>query len=148
MTLTSKHLSVYLVTFDDTCWVNICFILKLIPIYVEQSNDTDSYNGYISPSVWYVSGGQISATYRDMGFSSCQSNQATGELSRLGSTAFSWVSRVSQYLQCATLIHMLQTAAQQAYNHLEQSLRFPKVDIRDSGLSTHESTQSATIYYR
>ncbi len=30
---------------------------------------------------------------------------------------------------------MLQTAAQQAYNHLEQGPNFPKVDIRDSGLS-------------
>ena len=29
---------------------------------------------------------------------------------------------------------MLQTAAQQAYNHLEQGQKFPKVDIRDSGL--------------
>jgi hypothetical protein len=45
MTFTSKHLSVYLVTFDNTLCVNIRFILILIPIYVEQSNDTDSYIG-------------------------------------------------------------------------------------------------------
>jgi hypothetical protein len=30
---------------------------------------------------------------------------------------------------------MFQTAAQQAYNHLEQGPKFPKVDIQDSGLS-------------
>ncbi len=30
---------------------------------------------------------------------------------------------------------MLQTAAQQAYNHLEQGPKFPKVDIWDLGLS-------------
>jgi hypothetical protein len=30
---------------------------------------------------------------------------------------------------------MLQTAAQQAYNHLEQGPKFPKVDIRDLELS-------------
>ncbi len=30
---------------------------------------------------------------------------------------------------------MLQTAAFQAYNHLEQGPKFPKVDIWDSGLS-------------
>jgi hypothetical protein len=30
---------------------------------------------------------------------------------------------------------MLQTAAQQAYNRLEQGPKFPKVDIQNSGLS-------------
>ncbi len=45
MTSTSKHLSVYLVTTDNTCWVNIRFILIPIPIYVEHLNDTDSYIG-------------------------------------------------------------------------------------------------------
>jgi hypothetical protein len=32
-------------TFDNTCWVNVHFILILIPIHVEQSNDTDSCIG-------------------------------------------------------------------------------------------------------
>jgi hypothetical protein len=45
LTFTSKQFSVYFLTFDNTCCVNVCFILILIHIYVEQSNDTDSNIG-------------------------------------------------------------------------------------------------------
>jgi hypothetical protein len=52
---TSKHLSVYVVTFRSNCCVNNRLIFIQIPIYVEYSKHTDSYvrvrvkNGFQKP---------------------------------------------------------------------------------------------------
>jgi hypothetical protein len=43
---------------------------------------------------------------------------------------------------------MLQTTVQTAYKHLEHSPKIPKWRFETRDSPTHESTQSATIYYR
>ena len=81
-------------------------------------------------SLWYVSGGHISAKYRGRGLLSCQSNQATEGYTRLGLTALQLVVSAESITPMYYIYINAPNCCTAAYQHLEQSPNFRNGDLR------------------